>query len=160
MDTGHDLRGSLDFPGPIVRFMRDNINQLGGDIHSGNVRCRRCTTRQSGGFDPDYGIQICANQLRNRGHLEDTMAHGLQSLSFGLMAPANYRLRNGTCLRPSTLQGRLGEQPQTCCLYRNQSVVFERRVSIHARIHYKRTVEIYATASRVRKAAGNPFCLE
>ena len=62
--------------GPVVRFMRDNINQLGGDIHSGNVRCRRCDIRQSGGFDPNYGIRICANELRNRGHLEDTMAHG------------------------------------------------------------------------------------
>ena len=57
--------------------MRDNINQLGGDIHSGNIRCRRCSTLQSGGFDPEYGIRICANQLRNRGHLEDTMAHGM-----------------------------------------------------------------------------------
>ena len=63
--------------GPIIRFMRENINQLGGDIHSGNVRCRRCMTRQTGGFDPEYGIQICANELRNRGHLEDTMAHGM-----------------------------------------------------------------------------------
>jgi mitochondrial inner membrane protease ATP23 len=31
--------------------------------------------RKAGGFDPDYGIQICANEMRNQGHLEDTMAH-------------------------------------------------------------------------------------
>ena len=73
--------------------MRDKINQLGGDIHSGNVRCRRCTTSQSGGFDPDYGIQICANQLRNRGHLEDTMAHGV-SRPFSLYSrlPLTFRI--------------------------------------------------------------------
>ncbi|MCJ1319946.1 Mitochondrial inner membrane protease atp23 [Xylographa vitiligo] len=61
---------------PVIRFLRDNINQLGGDVHSGNIRCRRCTTLQSGGFDPEFGIRICANQLRNQGHLEDTLAHG------------------------------------------------------------------------------------
>ena len=55
--------------------MRQNINQLNGDINETNVRCRRCTTFQSGGFSPDHGIQICANELRNRGHLEDTLAH-------------------------------------------------------------------------------------
>jgi len=60
---------------PIIRFMRHNIQLLGHDINETNVRCRRCETRQSGGFDPEYGILICANQLRNRGHLEDTMAH-------------------------------------------------------------------------------------
>ena len=60
---------------PIIRFMRHNISLLGQDINETNVRCRRCETKQSGGFDPEYGILICANQLRNRGHLEDTMAH-------------------------------------------------------------------------------------
>lgn len=60
---------------PIVRFMRQNINKLGQDINETNIHCRRCTTKQSGGFDPEYGILICANQLRNRGHMEDTLAH-------------------------------------------------------------------------------------
>lgn len=60
---------------PIVRFLRQNINKLGQDINETNIHCRRCTTKQSGGFDPEYGILICANQLRNRGHQEDTMAH-------------------------------------------------------------------------------------
>lgn len=60
----------------MVRFLRQNINQLGGDIHNGNVRCRRCNTSQGGGFDPNYGILLCANHLRNRGEVEDTMAHG------------------------------------------------------------------------------------
>lgn len=61
--------------------MNEKINQLGGDIHSQNVRCRRCDTFQSGGFDPHFGIKICANSLRNQGHLEDTLAHGTSNLS-------------------------------------------------------------------------------
>lgn len=60
---------------PVVRFMRQNINQLGQDINEDNIHCRRCTTQQSGGFDPQYGILLCANQFRNRGHMEDTLAH-------------------------------------------------------------------------------------
>jgi len=58
-----------------VRFMREQINELGSDINSTNVRCKRCTTRQSGGFDSEYGILLCANEMRNKGHVEDTMAH-------------------------------------------------------------------------------------
>ena len=72
---------SLPIAGPIIRFMRENINQLGGDIHSGNIRCRRCMIRQTGGFDPKYGILICANELRNQGHLEDTIAHGKSQMT-------------------------------------------------------------------------------
>lgn len=58
--------------------MREKINQLGGDIHSQNVRCRRCPTLQTGGFDPRFGIQICANAVRTKGALEDTLAHGTE----------------------------------------------------------------------------------
>ena len=97
------IRSSGSLPvgqGPTIRFMRDNINKLGGDIHNGNVRCRRCTTRQSGGFDPNYGIQICANELRNKGHLEDTLAHGWSSI---MLEQAQQHAdseapRNGTCI--------------------------------------------------------------
>jgi len=79
--------------------MRGNIAQLNGDINSSNVRCRRCTTRQSGGFDPDYGIRICANELRNRGHLEDTMAHEMVHAYDHLRFKADWRasLRHAAC---------------------------------------------------------------
>lgn len=60
---------------PVVRFMRDEINKLGGDVGPHNVRCRRCTTAQGGGIDQDYGVLICANHMRNRGHVEDTITH-------------------------------------------------------------------------------------
>ncbi len=64
--------------------MREKLNDLGGDINQQNVDCRRCHTSQSGGFDPVYGIRICTNNIRNQGHLEDTLAHGMSGrLPFG-----------------------------------------------------------------------------
>ncbi|GAB7363717.1 hypothetical protein MBLNU230_g4285t1 [Neophaeotheca triangularis] len=98
---------------PIVRFMAHNISLLGpadgsATIHEGNVRCRKCDTQQSGGFDSEYGILVCANQLRNRGHLEDTLAHEMvhayDHLRFK-MDPLD--LRHAACMeiRASTLSG-------------------------------------------------------
>ncbi|KAI7093379.1 hypothetical protein KC352_g39881, partial [Hortaea werneckii] len=73
-----------------------------------NVRCRRCDSQQSGGFDSEYGILVCANQLRNRGHLEDTLAHEMvhayDHMRFKLDP---YDLRHAACMeiRASTLSG-------------------------------------------------------
>lgn len=61
--------------GPIIRYLSENIQQLGGDLSNHNIYCRRCTNRKAGGFDPNYGILICANEMKDQGHLEDTMAH-------------------------------------------------------------------------------------
>ncbi|KAG5658932.1 hypothetical protein KAF25_007485 [Fusarium avenaceum] len=69
---------------PVVRFMSEKIQALNGRIDASNVYCRRCEShlepngqvlRQSGGFSPDHGILICANEVRDRKHLEDTLAH-------------------------------------------------------------------------------------
>lgn len=77
---------------PIIRFMSQNITDLNGKLDADNVQCRRCVTRivkekdadgniiekrvrQGGGFSPDHGIMICANEMRSQGHMEDTMAH-------------------------------------------------------------------------------------
>ncbi|GAM35547.1 Ku70-binding protein [Talaromyces pinophilus] len=65
---------------PTVKYLSDNIRQLGGDLGSHNIHCRRCTQRKAGGFDPEFGIQICANEMRDQGHLEDTMAHEMLAL--------------------------------------------------------------------------------
>lgn len=56
--------------------MRKNINQLGGDINADNIRCRRCYAWQGGGFDPNFGVLICANRMKSKSHAEDTIAHG------------------------------------------------------------------------------------
>ncbi|KAJ9620560.1 Mitochondrial inner membrane protease atp23 [Taxawa tesnikishii (nom. ined.)] len=93
---------------PVVRFMQHNISLLGGDLNGANIRCKRCTTAQSGGFDPEYGMLLCANQFRNRGHMEDTMAHEMvhayDYLRFKL-DPLD--LRHAACMeiRASTLSG-------------------------------------------------------
>lgn len=98
---------------PIVRFMKHNLDLLGpadgaATITPDRVRCRRCDTKQSGGFDPNYGILICANQLRDRGHLEDTLAHEMVHAYDHLRFKLNpYDLRHAACMeiRASTLSG-------------------------------------------------------
>ncbi|KAI4230442.1 MAG: hypothetical protein L6R36_000071 [Xanthoria steineri] len=94
---------------PIIRFMRQNINKLGGDLHSENIRCRRCDTRQSGGFEKSYGIILCANELRDQGHVEDTMAHEMIHAYDHLRFQVQWRdnLRHAACteIRASALSG-------------------------------------------------------
>ena len=98
---------------PIITFMKHNIDLLGpadgsASISPKNVRCRRCDTHQSGGFSSEHGILLCANQFRNRGHLEDTLAHEMvhayDHLRFKLDP---YDLRHAACMeiRASTLSG-------------------------------------------------------
>lgn len=69
---------------PIVRFLNAKISDLNGKLDSSNVICQRCPARldedgqvhrQGGGFSPDHGIMLCANEIRDKKHLEDTLAH-------------------------------------------------------------------------------------
>lgn len=69
---------------PVVRFMNDKIRELNGALDDTNVICRRCPARltadgqvhrMGGGFEPTMGILICANEMRNKKHMEDTLAH-------------------------------------------------------------------------------------
>ncbi|KAL9001532.1 MAG: hypothetical protein Q9169_000107 [Polycauliona sp. 2 TL-2023] len=94
---------------PVIRFMRENINKLGGDLHSGNIRCRRCGPRQGGGFEPSYGIMLCANELRDQDHVEDTMAHEMIHAYDHLRFQVQWRdnLRHTACseIRASALSG-------------------------------------------------------
>lgn len=62
---------------PLIRYLSTNIAQLGGKLDSSNIRCRRCEPheRMQGGFDPRYGIKLCANVLEGRKKVEDTLAH-------------------------------------------------------------------------------------
>lgn len=106
---------------PIIRFLQHQIDLLGpadgsARITPQNVRCKRCPPVEqgtgksagSGGFDADYGILVCANHIRNRGHLEDTLAHEMvhayDHLRFKLDP---YDLRHAACMeiRASTLSG-------------------------------------------------------
>ncbi|KAF2455122.1 mitochondrial inner membrane protease atp23 [Lineolata rhizophorae] len=93
---------------PVVTFLRENINKLGHDINSTNVRCKRCSTIQSGGFDADYGILICANWLRTRAEIEDTMAHEMvHAYDYARFKVDRGNLRHQACteIRASMLSG-------------------------------------------------------
>ena len=99
---------------PIIRFLSHNIDLLApsdgsASITPSNVICKRCDDKQSGGFDPDYGILICANQMRNRGHMEDTLAHEMvhayDHLRFKMDAVHNLRHAACTEIRAATLSG-------------------------------------------------------
>ncbi|OAA74645.1 Peptidase M76, ATP23 [Akanthomyces lecanii RCEF 1005] len=79
-----DYRNWLFSYSPVVRFLQGKIGDLNGRLDASNVVCRRCPARleddgqvrrQSGGFSPSHGILLCANEIRDRKHLEDTLAH-------------------------------------------------------------------------------------
>lgn len=97
---------------PTVRFLNDKIAELnhGQAMTPSNVLCRRCPARltaglqverQSGGFEPAHGILVCANEVRNRGHLEDTLAHEMVHAYDQLRFEVDFRgerdLRQAAC---------------------------------------------------------------
>lgn len=102
---------------PIVIFMKKNIEALNGDINDKTVMCRRCPAwrdeegnwkRQSGGFSPDHGILICANELQDKKHMEDTLAHEMIHAWDHLRWKINWMdLRHNACaeIRASSLSG-------------------------------------------------------
>ena len=72
--------------------MSDEIGRLGGHIGRENIYCMPCDedSRHSGGFNPRFGIKLCANEMRNRGHVEDTLAHGTTSFLFSFLPTPNH----------------------------------------------------------------------
>ncbi|MCJ1464212.1 Mitochondrial inner membrane protease atp23 [Pseudocyphellaria aurata] len=102
-------RDSLLQFSPIIRFMRQNINKLGGDMNADNIRCRRCYSWQAGGFDPNYGILICANHVKRKAHVETTIAHEMvhayDHLRFKMQWQNNLRHAACTEIRASALSG-------------------------------------------------------
>ena len=98
---------------PIIQFLQHNIDLLGpatgkARITEENVRCKRCDTHQAGAFDTEYGIMLCANELRSRGHLEDTLAHEMVHAYDHMRYKLDpYDLRHAACMeiRAATLSG-------------------------------------------------------
>jgi inner membrane protease ATP23 len=98
---------------PMVIFMQKNIKDLNGDMNVDNVKCRRCpakrledgtVVRQGGGFSPDHGILICANEMRNRKHLEDTLSHEMVHAWDHLRWKVDWAdLRHAACTEVSVL---------------------------------------------------------
>ncbi|KAL1839740.1 hypothetical protein VTJ49DRAFT_1206 [Mycothermus thermophilus] len=105
---------------PVIRFLRDKVQALNGELDETNVVCRRCPARvaedgrvfrQGGGFSPDHGILICANEMRDRSHLEDTLAHEMvhawDHLRWKVDWSGTGNLRHAACteIRASMLSG-------------------------------------------------------
>ncbi len=63
---------------PVIRFLNDNIQKLGGEMGRQNIHCRTCRgeeEKMQAGFDHNYGIKICANRVDKRSIMEDVLAH-------------------------------------------------------------------------------------
>ena len=115
---------------PIVRFMAEKTTQLGGhDMDASKIVCARCparvteievkgedgeakkqlsVVRQGGGFHPDFGILLCANEMRDRKHLEDNLAHEMVHAYDHLRWKVDWdNLRHAACseIRASVLSG-------------------------------------------------------
>jgi inner membrane protease ATP23 len=117
---------------PIIRFMSKNITELNGKLDGDNVQCRRCVTRvvqdkdenghvvekrvrQGGGFSPDHGILICANEMRSRGHMEDTLAHEMVHAYDHLRFKVDWSdLRHAACTEVHSLRNGMEATRLTC----------------------------------------------
>lgn len=56
----------------------ERLKDVNGGLTEKNGMVKRRVERrirQGGGFSPDHGILICANEMRSQGHMEDTLAH-------------------------------------------------------------------------------------
>ena len=89
---------------PIIRFMNDNIQKLGGEMGPQNIHCRTCRGDEEamqGGFDHKYGIKICANWVQERSQLEDVitheMVHAYDHLRFKTNLTEDDSLRHAAC---------------------------------------------------------------
>lgn len=117
---------------PVVRYLRDEVRKLNGELDESNVVCRRCparltedgkVVRQSGGFSPDHGILLCANEVRNRSHLEDSLAHEMvhawDHLRWKVDFLGDKDLRQAACAEVSCNRGHWSDLEDgvrlTCC---------------------------------------------
>ena len=61
--------------GPTVHFLKEKAQALGHDINESNIHCLRCPDSRGGGFDPDFGILLCANYRKSKSDVEDSLSH-------------------------------------------------------------------------------------
>lgn len=62
---------------PSVRFMLEHLHELGGNLGSSNIICDQCNDLKGGGFNPEMGILLCSNWIKNKWQLEDILTHEL-----------------------------------------------------------------------------------
>lgn len=162
---------------PVVRFMSEKIGALNGKLDASNIMCRRCPARlqedgqvhrQSGGFSPNHGILLCANEIRDRKHLEDTLAHEMvhawDHLRWKVDWVGDKDLKHAACtevsLTPSILGGlrregnewALTNTPKDPCINAQWGVQMVER-SIH-----ERQLEAHTTVPTLREDASHQVC--
>ncbi|KAL9130484.1 MAG: hypothetical protein Q9217_001356 [Psora testacea] len=96
---------------PIVRFMTEKVDGLGANITSKHFACNFCVEMKAGGFNPDYGMELCANKLTSRRHQEQVMAHELMHAYDHMRFEVDWNdLRHAACseIRASGLSGECG----------------------------------------------------
>jgi mitochondrial inner membrane protease ATP23 len=150
---------------PTVIFLKKNIEALNGDLNAKNVRCRRCPTRrteegsfvrQGGGFSPDHGILICANEMRDRKHLEDTLAHEMVHAWDHLRWKVDWAdLRHAACTEVCSLPIGMSRCANGAI---DPGFESEWRVSIHERILDEKSLEAYTATSELCTNEGGEVC--
>lgn len=151
---------------PTIRFMSKNIMDLNGKLDRSNVQCRRCptrrvigedgkeqTVRQGGGFSPDHGILICANEMRNQGHLEDTLAHEMVHAWDHLRWKVDWSdLRHAACTEVRGLTGQLWYCANNPV---DSSIQPERRVQVDQRVLREEQLHAHTTTPELRQEQGH-----
>ncbi|CCF58676.1 hypothetical protein KAFR_0F00790 [Kazachstania africana CBS 2517] len=77
-------------------------------FNSSKIICESCPDWKSGGFHPEIGILLCHNRLRDKWHLEDTLAHELIHWFDNLRWDVDWtNLKHHACseIRASSLSG-------------------------------------------------------
>lgn len=88
---------------PTVQFLKQNIENLGGEVGTDNVICRRCDTLspsgiKQGAFSQDMGILLCANHVRDRKSMEDVLSHELvHAYDFTRFRYDKWNLKHAAC---------------------------------------------------------------
>lgn len=157
--------------GPIVRFMLENITKLNGKMDNSNIRCMPCENFQSGGFSPEYGVLLCQNRLRDRGHTEDTLAHELVHVYDHLRFRVDWEeLKHHACSEVYITPGiRISDHwmvrprrltPFLRRLDADSGVKFEWGVPVDEGGVYERRFRLHKTASSVRQETSHSVCAE
>ena len=137
--------------GPTIYFLRERINAFGHDINSSNIHCKSCLGRNDGGFDPDFGIRICANQMRSKSRLEDTLAHEMIHAYDYLRFKFDINnLRHAACSEVRSLKIQAGND-KSLKRGTDSSIDVERRMSVRKRIFQEISIQGFKTVSVLYK---------
>eukprot|EP00123_Amoebidium_parasiticum_P009836 comp19739_c1_seq1/m.23543 comp19739_c1_seq1/g.23543 ORF comp19739_c1_seq1/g.23543 comp19739_c1_seq1/m.23543 type:complete len:194 (-) comp19739_c1_seq1:121-702(-) len=67
---------------PLVKFMLQQMEKAGCEVEARHMVCIPCdagdgTEGIAGGFNPDVGVRLCQDRIRDQAHMDRTLAHEL-----------------------------------------------------------------------------------